>query len=582
MRASRRRFCTTFVSSVAAAALPEAAALGAPERGSGIDASRDSRLARQVRLRSDGIPVSRVLRELSAATGVRLDAPGRVGDERLVAFVPASSLAEIMTAVAELFRLEWLREGAERPSYRLFKPLATAREEAQLREQALQAMLATVQRLIQEPESRFPRTYLADGELKATLPDVLPLVAANQKLLLQEGYVYIPVARLAGPLRQRLTARLQPALDQHNAVAKGIQARINEERAAQGKPVISLGGADGPPPLAGRCLLLAEVRLTGTPSIWVGVRDPNSSQYTLLTTEGDDLAAAGRALYAGRELWPRPAASEAGMARGPVLDRVVELPREVEIEPTDWLTRLRQLSTAAGLPIYADLYSDFDMGMDGHPRGSFAPPPRTAPASALDGFCRSRMTGRADRREPAFWWYNGAAALVRSSRWLWAAEGTLPAALADRLAVAVQRTKHVDPRDLPELARLTGFQMLGNGFASGQLDAWTYVVRAPARLAPASRARVVAQGLEWNHLTAPEQDVLLRLLAPQGLPNAPRYTAALKARPERAPSQGGTLLQTEVEAAWGEINTSAGLQLPLPGYAKTGLPDPQALQVELN
>src|SRR5688500_12150658 len=68
-----------------------------------VDTARDARLAARVRLRSEAIPLRRVLQALAEQTGVRLSVAGAAGDERLVAFVPDASLAEVMLAVADLY-----------------------------------------------------------------------------------------------------------------------------------------------------------------------------------------------------------------------------------------------------------------------------------------------------------------------------------------------------------------------------------------------------------------------------------------------------------------------------------------------
>src|SRR5947208_1203863 len=94
---------------LALAAVLGAAAAGAPPRApaSVVDAKRDPRLAQRLLLRSQGLPLTHVFRRLSAKTGVTLNANGRPGDERLVAFAPDASLAEIMQAVEDLYRLHW-------------------------------------------------------------------------------------------------------------------------------------------------------------------------------------------------------------------------------------------------------------------------------------------------------------------------------------------------------------------------------------------------------------------------------------------------------------------------------------------
>src|SRR5687767_6716165 len=79
-----------------------------PARGaSPLDSAWDRRLEKKVRLRAEGIPLSRVLPALGEKTGVRLTVAERVGDERLVAFVPEAPLAEVMRSIADLYRLDW-------------------------------------------------------------------------------------------------------------------------------------------------------------------------------------------------------------------------------------------------------------------------------------------------------------------------------------------------------------------------------------------------------------------------------------------------------------------------------------------
>jgi len=148
----------------------------------------------------------------------------------------------------------------------------------------------------------------------------------------------------------------------------------------------------------------------------------------------------------------------------------------------------------------------------------------------------------------------------------------------EHLIESIRQTGRPAPRELPYLAKLTGAQIQGNGYAEGHLDAWAYGVRAPARLSPASQARLFQDGLDWKQLSPPEQELLLRLLPPQG-GAVPQYTASFTSRPESAPSQGGTLLQTSVRAQWGEVKSEAGLQLPAPGLTATGLPRSEALVV---
>lgn len=163
----------------------------APARPSGgassaVDAARDARLAARVRLRSEAIPLRRIFRALAEETGVRLDVAGSAGDERLVAFVPDASLAEVMLAVADLYRLTWTRGGsAERPSYQLLKTPAVAQEGREPRQQALQQLTTRLAERLRVP----PRA--AAGERpdpwEPVYPLVLPLITARSADLLRDG-----------------------------------------------------------------------------------------------------------------------------------------------------------------------------------------------------------------------------------------------------------------------------------------------------------------------------------------------------------------------------------------------------------
>lgn len=576
MRATRRDFCTGALSTLAAAAFPSSAHARTEKV---LDLARDPRLSRRVRLSSEGMPVRRVLRALQEATGVKLSAVGRAGDQRCVAFVPEASLSEILACLAQLYRLEWSSDGLASPSYSLLKTLSASREEAGLRERAIRAafdQLAARARAGGYTEAELKE--LPHPELPQALPHLLPLVESNLGLLLREGYVYVPLSRVAPPLLARLTTLLQPAFNRQNQVARQMQAHLNAERQAEGQAELSIGGADAPPPTARECTLITELRFRPRPTVWIGLRDPHSTQYPLLTALGDDLEAAGLALLGPGDRWPDSGrAPDTPVApRGEAVDRTIALPSGDKIRKNDWIARLRLLSETAKLSIYTDCYSNFEDGMDGHPRGHFQPLPTTSLAAELDRLCRGV---RADQPHSCWWLFQGAA-LVRSRQWLWDEETILPAELMERLVTSIRQTGRPSAQDLPQLARLTGPQILGNGYAEGRLDAWAYGVRVPARLSPASQARLLADGLRWGHLSPQERQLTLQLLPPVAGSESIEYSASFQSRPEEALSQGGTLLQTEVAYQWGDRKSDAVLQLAVPGVTSAGAPRPEALQVQ--
>ena len=502
-----------------------------------------------------------------------------MGDERLAAFVPNAPLSEVLHAIAELYRLEWVRERGDRPTYQLIKPLSDARQEALLRERSLRGAVERLQQRARGVPPTKMEVEQSEPEYFQLLPLVLPLVEAQLPALFRDGYLYLPISRLEAPLQAQVCTLLQPPLGRHNALAKQFQARFNEMRAAEGKPPITIGGADGPPPSARDCTLIAEVRFSGQPEFWIGLRDPHDSQYAFLNAPSVDLTASGRELYGKRDLRP-PLPDEMPGELAENLTRPITLPPERGVEATDWIHRLGQLSAAASLPIYADVYPDFENGMDAHPRGNFSLADRMTPAAALTAFCQASRNLGIPGRTHSFWWADQGAVLIRSARWLWDEETVLPAALLEHLADSVRATERIAPRELAELAKLSGFQVQGNGYLMGQLDSWTLAVRAPARLTPASQARVVAGGLEWAHLSPAERELLLQTLPPQENVLTPRYRAALQARPENAPGQGGTVLQTEVLTEWGGNKRSAVVHLPLPGRDQKAVPRLRALEAE--
>lgn len=182
-----------------------------------IDPTRDARLAQRVQLRAEAIPVSWVLRRLSEVTGVGLETAGATGDERLVAFVPDAPLSEALLAVADLYRLSWMRTGsAERPKYRLYKTDRAAREEQVLRDRALRElvdrMLATL---------RNPGAPENSASWVPVYPHLFPLVASRRDELLREGYLSLRVGELPLSRREPLLAAMRPILRARRAPEQG-------------------------------------------------------------------------------------------------------------------------------------------------------------------------------------------------------------------------------------------------------------------------------------------------------------------------------------------------------------------------
>lgn len=145
------------------ACLPAAMAAG---RAAGeLPAREDSRLSQRFSVRAEGITLRALLQRLREGSGVSLSVAARAGDERVVAFVPDAPLSEIMARLAELYRLTWTRNTADRPSYSLIKRPAALREEQALRESAVQATLHRLSaELSRPPAADAARSRAAAGD----------------------------------------------------------------------------------------------------------------------------------------------------------------------------------------------------------------------------------------------------------------------------------------------------------------------------------------------------------------------------------------------------------------------------------
>src|SRR5712692_8092811 len=92
----------------------------------------DTRLARQVRVTVEGLPVSDLLAQLSTKVGVTLTADAETGDDKVIVFGPARPLRELLADLAALFNDRWERRKAKNGvvSYRLIRTFSARQLEA--------------------------------------------------------------------------------------------------------------------------------------------------------------------------------------------------------------------------------------------------------------------------------------------------------------------------------------------------------------------------------------------------------------------------------------------------------------------
>ncbi len=511
------------------------------------DEQRDARLATRVSVESKGLPVDQLVRELSKSTGVKLSCDTKVGDERLVAFIPSGSLAQVMRGVANLYRCAWIAdEEVGTLTYRLRKPTKAGEEETELRRIFLRRILERLESSLRNP----PKGDSPESDWSAAYPDLLPLLQTHSNQLVNNGEIAIPVSSLAQPLRERVVSSLQPVLDLHRALAEKSEGVLN---AARGGPRIRSAETLGPPPDARQSVVVAEIVLAEAPQIWVGLRSNTGTLHVWFRASDENAANAGVTLYRDHPLEPQ----NDRRAPGDMLNQPVTMEPDRNARAGDWIARLQELSRASGVAILSDCYPNFRRGFDAHPRGS-APFSRTGSVrSILDGFC-----GGVGEKH-SFWWRNDEAALIRSSRWLWDAEGVLPSELSELVGTALRKRKPLSADHLRELAGLNRFQVQTAGPLVPSYEAWTYAVRFPARMEPrAGNLLFQPAGLKWEYLSPAARSALLPSL-PIAPDARPIYHAAIVTRVTDLPSQGGVFAHLEISARWGFNQLNMALLVPL-------------------
>lgn len=522
----------------------------ASANGSGA-AEQDAGLTTRVSIRSEGIPLRKVLQRVSAETGIELKVEGSAGDERLVAFVPGAPLREVMDAVADLYRLEWVRSTKESASFFLRKNEKVASEEAALRRGHYQGLLKQTEDTLRNP----PRGQKPDWS--AAYPEALPLLLAGLPALERDGSAAFPVSQIPEPNRTRLADGVQPVLDNVRRFFENLEAATNGPR--PGLPQLRSGETLSPPSSARDCALYEELQLTAAPEIWTGLRTPASVH--IWTRASDDRAAfLGAGLYHSR---PLEGGKSPGDRTPDLFDAKVDRAVKDDAPGGYWIGQLARLSDSARVSVYADCYANYLRGTDGHPRARWTVPDHFTPRQLLNQFCARPSGAPDDSPGSSFWWARGNAALIRSSRWLWESETVIPAEASSRLASALRRGRF-DQNEIQTLAGLSRFQAQGNGFLMGRSDVWNWAVRAPAHLSSAARQLVLSGGLTSARLSPADREAVAALLPLPGEKEF-RYSASIQARAMPLYSQGGTQVFCDIHGGRGFSEGAAVLYVPLSG-----------------
>lgn len=532
-----------------------------------LDPVRDTRLARRVLVRCEETPLSGVLRRLQEQTGVLLRAEGGAGDERLVAFVPGSPLHEVMASIADLHRLRWRRgEVGGKAAYILYKDRLDAQAEETLRQKGFRQALEELK--VQLEEKRAARTSSSPRYASALAIQnfYLQLIPTLWERLFQEGFLSIPVRSLPDAQRAKLVEPLKTYLIDNRQEQIEVNAHVVEAFRKQGREVPKRL-LEEPPPASqpDDCTFILTLNLANGVQVYAGLRTGNGTTSTFFEGKARSLQTLGLNLYQDRGL--RPFDQQAQVWPRQVPERFA---RPMEAAPGDnrferlWSEKLARFSDATGIAVYSDLYPRADRTAGERSPRNESPLPKGADAqTVLDQLCGDPLAKTRDAEPGAtsVWWHRGDTALIRSRNWLWASQTVLPAALVERLETQMRARQPLNPAEVPVLASLTLPQVQGTWGFIGNMDAWHYLVRVPARLSPPARQLLVTTGITWDALPQIDRELLLRQL-PLLPGDRPEYTARLQLG--GTTGQNGAQAYLGLSGSWGGIKHSGSVDVQVP------------------
>ncbi|MFN3651011.1 MAG: hypothetical protein ACK47B_15660 [Armatimonadota bacterium] len=548
-----------------------------------LSAASEPGLRKRVSLNAEGAHVEQVLTQLQAVSGVRLEAQGRVKDERVVALVADETVGEVLDSIASLYRAGWVRQqSGSRVVYRLEERPNLERDEDRLRRQCLERAMARL------------RAGLSNGPARPVDPRrdwskcyelVLPAISSRAGELLQSGYLELAPGELPEPARSGLLAALQPRLDYEHAAFVGIQETFDADR-QPGAAGLVVPEAKAPPAAAVDCRIAVRFVLADDPGIQVGLLTPSGGYFPWLTTSEAGSGTVGVRLYetdaASKAAGEQPDAQNE--EKDGSLDRVIALrpPRSKrERDAKYWIGQLRRLADSARISIYADCYADYRYGDDGHPRGGVRWAEQGTLRELLTTFCRAESTAAGALPPPhSFWWRRSQSIFVRSTRWIWQEQTIIPAAISEQIGRSLERNGRLSPDDLSALAALNRIQLAGAGPARGTTIGWTLGIEAASQFSVPGRDLLLRSFLVWERLLPADQAVLLRLFPGNGSA-VPAYQASVETRLRKLASQGGLAATLIVEGRWNGNRGLTVAHLPLPGKGENGKTDPSLLECKL-
>jgi beta-lactamase regulating signal transducer with metallopeptidase domain len=371
----------------------------------------DIRLAQQVRVKVEGLPVGDLLSLLAEKTGVPLTASRETTDDKVMIYGPARPLRDELGDLAALFNDRWehLKAADHSDRYVLIRDLAaqryeaalanavTARMLAQLAEQ-VQALKETPEQLARRPEHDRIRTILSDEVGRLGTLFYAALSREQREALFARRRLDIPFSDLSpeyqAPLREAFARRI--AMEQE--FARQVQEQDPGRRVSTHRPDDLEQGA-----------LRFRIQRTGgfvSVGLDLGMRplavQVNPDEHGLATSGWPVALLDSRAAwllpphgspYSGQEAPEHASLPTAKAARAAAAGEA-------------WPDRLRKLADGSGIALMADYYRGKSVAKP--PDDSVPAAEADAPAGALDALCRP---------VGYLWWMRGKTLLLRKRDW---------------------------------------------------------------------------------------------------------------------------------------------------------------------
>ena len=431
--------------------------------------AQDARFKQNVTLRVEGIPVSDLLTQLSAKTGIPLRAEGDVGDDKVAAFCPARPLGDTLNELAALFNDEWqmapLPNGQTR--WLLIRRLSARHYEDSLEQAAgnrFRALLDEQVKALDETPEQFAKRP-ANDRIRKNLEDpnthgrqatrlYSQLSREQRDTLFAAGFVNVSFAA-STPTQQNI------AREGFNEVVTTLKALDEKQRAEFPDVHIVI---DPPESLeqhgarfrltrtnnAGLSALQVQVVLGQHTLLYVG--EFESADEWLLPPHGNPYTRKTSTAVRGKAATTNDAAKVGDMATADL--PAVEVLRKIGKEGS-WMDRLRTLSASAGVPVLADCYRSPALIHDLSPDAA----PLNSPVALLDAFCK---------HSGYLWWAQGKTLLLRKRDWYAQRRYEVSDRWMRDVATRLRRQKNIPTYgDLCRLLELTPLQISGMNAALG-------------------------------------------------------------------------------------------------------------------